>query len=40
MHAPGYSLYGTDEIRGGRVFEIDEKNTENINTYMVYYKDL
>lgn len=36
----GYSLYGTDKIRGGRVFELDENDTENINTYMVYYKDL
>ena len=36
----GYSPYGTDELRGGRVFEIDENNTEKIHTYMVHYKDL
>ena len=36
----GYSPYGTDELRGGRVFEIDENDTENIITYMVHYKDL
>lgn len=36
----GYSPYGTDELRGGRIFEIDENDTSNINTYMVHYKDL
>ena len=36
----GYSPYGTDEIRGGRVFEIDENDTANVHTYMVHYKDL
>lgn len=36
----GYSPYGTDEIRGGRVFEIDEEDTSDVHTYMVHYKDL
>lgn len=36
----GYSPYGTDELRGGRVFEINENNTNIIKTYMVHYKDL
>ena len=36
----GYTPYGTDSLRGGRVFEINEKDTNTINTYMVYYKDL
>lgn len=36
----GYSPYGNDEIRGGRVFELDENNLDNLFTYMVYYKNL
>ena len=36
----GYSPYGNNETRGGRVFEIDEKDIENFKTYMVHYKDL
>ena len=36
----GYSPYGIDDIRGGRVFEIDENDIENFKTYMVYYKDI
>lgn len=36
----GYRPYGTDELRGGRIFEINENNTNNINTYMIHYKDL
>lgn len=36
----GYSPYGTDELRGGRIFEINENNTSNINTSMIHYKDL
>lgn len=36
----GYSTYGTDELRGGRVFEINEKDTSHIDTYMVHYKDI
>lgn len=36
----GYSPYGTDELRGGRVFEINENDTSNICTYMVHYKDI
>ena len=36
----GYSPYGTDDLRGGRVFEINENNTSYINTYMVHYKDI
>lgn len=36
----GYSPYGTDSLRGGRVFEISEKDTTKIETYMVHYKDI
>ena len=36
----GYAPYGTEELRGGRVFEIDEKDTKTVNTYMVHYVDL
>lgn len=36
----GYSPYGTDDLRGGRVFEIDENDTSTIKTYMVHYKNL
>jgi len=36
----GYSPYGTDSIRGGRVFEIDENDTAHVRTYMVHYQDL
>ena len=36
----GYSPYGTDKLRGGRIFEIDENNTSKLTTYMVHYEDL
>lgn len=36
----GYSPYGTDALRGGRIFEINEKDTNSINTYMIHYKDI
>ena len=36
----GYSPYGTDDLRGGRIFEINENDTNDIKTYMVRYKDL
>lgn len=36
----GYSPYGSDNLRGGRVFLINENDTDYINTYMIYYKDL
>lgn len=36
----GYSPYGTDDLRGGRVFEINENDTNVINTYMIHYKNL
>ena len=36
----GFSPYGTDDLRGGRVFEINENDTRAIKTYMVHYKDL
>ena len=36
----GYSPYGTDELRDGRIFEINENNTNEIDTYMVHYKEL
>lgn len=36
----GYSPYGIDELRGGRVFVIDEKNTSAVETYMRHYSEL
>ena len=36
----GYSPYGLEELRGGRVFEIDENDTAKVNTYMVHYAEL
>lgn len=36
----GYSPYGTDSLRGGRVFVLDENDTARIDTYMVHYKDM
>lgn len=36
----GYSAYGSDELRGGRVFILKEDDTDNIETYMSFYKDL
>lgn len=36
----GYTPYGTEELRGGRIFEIDEKDTSKVNTYMMHYIDL
>ena len=36
----GYSPYGIDSLRGGRVFVIDEKDTAAVTTYMRHYKDL
>lgn len=36
----GYSSYGKEELKGGRVFVIDENDTDKIETYMVHYKDL
>ncbi|MBQ7689113.1 MAG: metallophosphoesterase [Clostridia bacterium] len=35
-----YDAYQHDDLRGGRVFEIDEKNPEEINTYMLYIEDI
>ena len=35
----GYRPYGIEELRGGRVFEIDEAHPEKPETYMVFYKD-
>ncbi len=35
----GYSSYGEVELKGGRVFEIDENDTDKIDTYMVYYNE-
>lgn len=36
----GYSPYGIDSLRGGRIFVIDEKDTAAVTTYMRHYKDL
>ena len=36
----GYHAYGKDELRGVRIFELEEQNLEQIKTRMVYYKDL
>jgi len=36
----GYSPYGEDKLRGGRIFELNESDTSVINTYMVHYKDI
>ena len=35
-----YDAYQHDDLRGGRIFEIDEKDPAQINTYMVYIEDL
>jgi predicted phosphodiesterase len=35
----GFSPYGLDDIRGGRVFVLDEHRTSQIKTYMVHAKD-
>ncbi len=35
-----YDGYCRNTVRGGRVFEIDEKDPWNINTYMVHYFDM
>lgn len=36
----GYSPYGIDSLRGGRVFVLNETDTSNIQTYMVSYSNL
>ena len=36
----GYSPYGIDSIRGGRVFELDERDLSTVHTYMVHYQDI
>lgn len=36
----GCNCYGLDEIRGGRVIDIDESDTSRVSTYMVAYKDI
>lgn len=36
----GYSPYGIDGIRGGRVFEIREDDPQTVCTRMVHYRDL
>ena len=35
-----YDGYCRSSVRGGRVFEIDENNPWDINTYMVHYIDI
>ena len=34
-----YDGYCDDDMRGGRIYEIDEENPQNVNTYMVRVKD-
>lgn len=36
----GYSAYGPAERKGGRIFEINERNTAAISTRMVYAESL
>lgn len=36
----GYTAYGDNERRGARVFEINESSPDNINTKMIYCRDL
>lgn len=36
----GYSPYGIDSLRGGRVFILDENAPESIETYMSHYSEL
>lgn len=36
----GFSPYGIDELRGGRIFDIDENNTSEISTQMIYALDI
>ncbi|MFR0822650.1 MAG: metallophosphoesterase [Clostridia bacterium] len=36
----GYHAYGDDNLKGVRVFELNEQNLEAVQTHMVYYKDL
>lgn len=36
----GYSPYGIDELRGGRVFILDENDPDRIETYMSHYSEL
>ena len=35
----GYSAYGEDSLRGGRIIEISEREPENMTTRMAYFKD-
>ena len=35
----GYSAYGEDRERGGRIIEIDEREPEKMKTRMVYFRD-
>lgn len=35
----GYSAYGEDSLRGGRVIEIDESEPEKMKTRMAYFRD-
>ena len=36
----GYSPYGIDELRGGRVFILNEQQPEKIETHMVHYSQM
>ncbi len=35
-----YDCYQDDDLRGGRIFELDEAKPDEINTYMVYIRDI
>ena len=35
----GYSAYGEDSLRGGRIIEIDEREPETMRTRMAYFRD-
>ena len=35
-----YDAYQDDDLRGGRIFEIDRNDPENLKTYMVYIEDV
>ena len=36
----GYKPYGDDNTRGGRVIELNLKDLDKVNTYMIHYKDI
>lgn len=36
----GYHSYGSDDLRGGRLFILNENNPDDITTYMLRFKDI